>query len=961
MPVDTDDLRAAIPSLYPDNLNGEIDAARMRQGQTLIADVIDEAIGKAYSDEAKAWAQSPTPPDPLDLTSKSAKTWATEAKTSADRIDLGALDDAVAATAADRAAIVPLAAQVVIDAAQVAADRVDVAANTLTAAAAKVAAEAARDATINLANAGMIPAAGGPVVAATTANITLSAPQTIDGVAVIAGNRVLVKNQTTPSQNGIYIVAAGAWTRATDMDAAADVRYTSVYVISGTIGLGKRFYTPSIVTTLETDAIAFVEVERSAWLVDFATFPARLSATAAEIAAMARVKRLELFGADTAKFYSLKFLAWKDAGTRFLVTIVSHTDADGTGATDVANYTLGSGADLWTGNREITLAAVGGSGVTGTLVIDFTDTTAMTVNNASSTTAAYQRRAIGARVIQNSVAGTAVSTALVNTAVTTNEGYKRAAKYPFADGLTATPIRNLIRKIAIYNGDKTHQYAFSVCTVETFVTPLTRFRLTIRDLTADTDVCVVVKTVASQPGWAAFVATLSSPVKLTSSTLGSDTGIYAVVEINWAAVSDFFSYGGATVALGGIHADCVFADADIADYLESDHVNEVIRCGSGETYTTLRAAVESTYSWVSGSTDISGAPICDRAHYGYRVAIHMVDDATYSATLLKVPEWVELIGNGYDRTFVARENTNPDEVLTMHLSGKMRDFSILSETAGEYCIHSDDFNRNADGGKNQNRRIRQSFKRMRLRGAFGHNNWLFGCGVSAGQVIRFDDVIGEHLDSTATLPAFGVHNTGPTVSVPSITVGVKPSLIEMRGCSSPDQLGVYLQTLEPAGISILSLTDCEFNRIEHAVASGEVAGSGQARIQWDITGRYDGAYINSDPAADSFTLEWVPSASPKRRVRNSTGSSIPKGRFVRLTGASTISLCGVGERPDGWTHAAIANGADGYMVTTRRISTVYIDAVNGSSGDFGISATGQIDYTAATKLGRTIGSIVTVW
>ncbi len=58
---------------------------------------------------------------------------------------------------------------------------------------------------------------------ATTANITLSGTQAIDGVAIAAGNRVLVKNQTTASQNGLYVVAAGAWARATDFDADADV------------------------------------------------------------------------------------------------------------------------------------------------------------------------------------------------------------------------------------------------------------------------------------------------------------------------------------------------------------------------------------------------------------------------------------------------------------------------------------------------------------------------------------------------------------------------------------------------------------------------------------------------------------------------------------------------------------------------------------------------------------------
>jgi hypothetical protein len=63
----------------------------------------------------------------------------------------------------------------------------------------------------------------GSVRVATTANITLSGLQTIDGVSVVAGDRVLVKNQTTASANGIYVVASGAWTRSTDADASAEV------------------------------------------------------------------------------------------------------------------------------------------------------------------------------------------------------------------------------------------------------------------------------------------------------------------------------------------------------------------------------------------------------------------------------------------------------------------------------------------------------------------------------------------------------------------------------------------------------------------------------------------------------------------------------------------------------------------------------------------------------------------
>lgn len=58
---------------------------------------------------------------------------------------------------------------------------------------------------------------------ATTANIALTGLQTIDGVALSAGDRVLVKNQSTAAQNGIYMVASGAWARASDADLSLEV------------------------------------------------------------------------------------------------------------------------------------------------------------------------------------------------------------------------------------------------------------------------------------------------------------------------------------------------------------------------------------------------------------------------------------------------------------------------------------------------------------------------------------------------------------------------------------------------------------------------------------------------------------------------------------------------------------------------------------------------------------------
>lgn len=75
-----------------------------------------------------------------------------------------------------------------------------------------------------------------PCLVATTGNITLSGLQTIDGVSVSAGDRVLVRAQTSAVNNGIYVAASGGWSRATDFDGAGEVAGgTQAFVTSGTL------------------------------------------------------------------------------------------------------------------------------------------------------------------------------------------------------------------------------------------------------------------------------------------------------------------------------------------------------------------------------------------------------------------------------------------------------------------------------------------------------------------------------------------------------------------------------------------------------------------------------------------------------------------------------------------------------------------------------------------------------
>jgi hypothetical protein len=81
-----------------------------------------------------------------------------------------------------------------------------------------------------------------PVRAATTANITLSGAQTIDTVPVVDGDRVLVKDQSTQADNGIYIVGT-PWTRSPDADTYDEMVSAMVFVESGGLA-GAAFYCP---------------------------------------------------------------------------------------------------------------------------------------------------------------------------------------------------------------------------------------------------------------------------------------------------------------------------------------------------------------------------------------------------------------------------------------------------------------------------------------------------------------------------------------------------------------------------------------------------------------------------------------------------------------------------------------------------------------------------------------------
>lgn len=103
-----------------------------------------------------------------------------------------------------------------------------------------------------------------PVVVASTVALTLATgfaeDEVIDGVTLVAGDRILIKDQADASENGIYIVTAAAPTRATDADTAAKLTGATVLVEGGSVGADLAYTNTVSAPVVGTDDITFVKI-----------------------------------------------------------------------------------------------------------------------------------------------------------------------------------------------------------------------------------------------------------------------------------------------------------------------------------------------------------------------------------------------------------------------------------------------------------------------------------------------------------------------------------------------------------------------------------------------------------------------------------------------------------------------------------------------------------------------------
>jgi hypothetical protein len=235
-------------------------------------------------------------------------------------------------------------------------------------------------------------------VATTGSNITLSGTQTIDGVSLVSGDRVLVKDQTTASQNGIYTVAAGAWTRSSDAANSAEVTsgmYTYVSVGTQYASTGFVLTTPDPIT-LDTTALSFVQFSGAGQIIAGSGL-AKSGNTLSVVGTANRVK-VSGTGVDIDPAYvgqtSITTVGTVTAGTWNGTTI--GVANGGTGATSLTGYVKGNGTGAMTASPTIPSSAITTLGGTlciptsvtgGTLVggkASFSAVTAVTLNGVFS-------------------------------------------------------------------------------------------------------------------------------------------------------------------------------------------------------------------------------------------------------------------------------------------------------------------------------------------------------------------------------------------------------------------------------------------------------------------------------------------------------------------------------------------------------------------------------------------------
>lgn len=194
---------------------------------------------------------------------------------------------------------------------------------------------------------------------ATQSNLNLASPgSTIDGVTMATNDRVLVRNQTTASQNGVYIWngASTAMTRALDMSVSAEFTSAVVPVDSGT-DAGTQWRQTAVAPTVDSTSITFTA---------FGTSAPSASETSAGIAELATQAETDT-GTDDARIVTpLKLTNWAGRKLKFSANV-----GDGSATSYTITHNLGT--------RDVQVAVYRNSGNYDEVLCDINHATINTI------------------------------------------------------------------------------------------------------------------------------------------------------------------------------------------------------------------------------------------------------------------------------------------------------------------------------------------------------------------------------------------------------------------------------------------------------------------------------------------------------------------------------------------------------------------------------------------------------
>lgn len=560
-------------------------------------------------------------------------------------------------------------------------------------------------------------------------------------------------------------------------------------------------------------------------------------------AALDRILTYRIIGGDLTKFYQVKTFYYHDVqgganDDRFAVQVSQSNDAAGTGEVTVSEYVVGTGftrANL----QRITLAPVGGSGVTVEMVIDFGDGETPWAVYDGATSYATSGMARGSIQLVDNAAIDARFETLMATEANLDRGV-------FVPQMRNAYWRDVFKEIGIEGGLDGHDYYFSHMETTYFPNPagngipLWRWRFRINDATLGIPVCeysdssnVDPATTGQLTDWVTFD---------TGSGIGGYTGVNAMANIDWSKVVwsslNFFDY--TTMAQSGIDRRNIYTNDEMDLFLENPNPRLRVTVGVAGDFPTVTEACENFYrAGLVPNNQSTIQPWSRQCGFTRQILIEVIDDNHVEDLneVLMFP-YLTIRGRGIDNTIFHHNSPDTNErLLEFRHSGCIEDCTLIQD--GEaYIIHADDFNAASStatlGPAVQYYRLRKVLRRVKLISKAVGNAWGWGCGISSWEYQLFEDCIFEKPNVSTAAGFIGIHTT------PAMFRG---AIVHFRRCTENTFFNVGATLISGFAQTTRNLVIVEDGNMK-AVSLGSSFGNtasdmpakAKQRLTWDASG-----------------------------------------------------------------------------------------------------------------------------